>query len=294
LIRPTTKSENNQNNEQSKQRSTVTMTLSVSTFFHDFALEEVTVAHLTAMGYQLAHRVVGREPWQVGDTFSADLLVTDLASINGDRVIVIPDQARRWGRSEFIDHLHRTLYRNWQDFGHVQERVIVIGSAAVKADGEELVALLQRMQLLDAEESSSAIFHEEDLELAMMPTRRSEEIERIMRIQGASKALFLLKAGRAEISRGESFLEYRRRMHQRLEVGFVLISSRDAESKRFVKEVQSLFHPLPVFSIPAAALSRSPIRSNLMGAKAQSGLRFPRLRIKELAEWLGSTRGDRQ
>jgi hypothetical protein len=297
----------------------VSMTLSVSTLFSDFALEELAVSHLTQMGYHLAHRVVGLERWQGSESFDADLIVTDFASISGDRVIVIPPEAIRWNRDAFTDHLHKMFYTNWYRFGHVSEHFLALGSASVRSDTEDIVEGLIGMQLLDGEMRSIETFHEGDLTLAMMPTRRSGEIERIRRIQSATKALFLFKEGRAELARAESFVEYQRRMHHGLKVGFLAIASSDLHLKRFIKEAEVALGPFPVFSIRMNALRalrahatkngnkkwnkngntqgnmtgnlEGSVKVNLRSYQSPSKLQLRRLRIKELADWLGSARG---
>lgn len=270
------------------------MTITVSTIFNDFALEEKSVGHLTQMGYHLVRRMVGIEPWQSNESFAADLIVTDLASMTGDRVIVIPPEAIRWSIDGFIEHLHRTLYRNWQRFSGIQEKFLALGSAAVRSESEDLVELLIKMRAIESGERSFANFHEGDLTLALMPTRRSIEIDRIMRIQNAGRAIFLLKEGRAELAGAESFLEYQRRIHPSLKLCFITIPTSEPQRRRFIKGAQLLLHPFPVFSIGMNALRALKARGHIAGARPLSSLQIQRLRIKELAKWLGSTRGDQE
>lgn len=274
----------------------LTMTVSVSTFFNDFALEEVVVAHLTQMGYRLAHRVVGVEPWQAGDSFDVDLIFTDHLAITGDRVIIIPHEALRWSREGFIEHLHRALYAHAPNnpAGEVSEHLLVIGSAAVRRDSETIVEVLIKMRMIDAKSKSISTFHDDELSLALMPTRRNLEIERIMRIQNSTRALFLFKEGRAEFAGAESFVAYQRRLHQELNLGFLIVSSKDRHSKRYINDVTGRLHPFPIFPIRMNALRAIGADGEAAGAHSPSSLQLHRLRFKELAKWLGSTRGDKE
>jgi hypothetical protein len=282
------------------------MTVSVSTFFNDFALEEVVVTHLNQIGYQLAHRVVGVEPWQVSDSFDVDLIFTDHLSFTGERVVVIPAEALRWNREVFIEYLHRTLYPNPSSnsytnsvnhrnhSGDVGADLLVIGSAAVRSDCETIVEVLIKMRLIDAREISISTFHDEDLALALMPTRRSREIERIMRIQDSMRALFLVKQSRAELAGAESFMVYQRRMHQSLNLGFLVVASTEGRSKRFINDAEVSLNPFPIFPVQINALRAISASGKMASTRTPSSLQLHRLRLKELAKWLGSTRGNKE
>ena len=113
-------------------------------------------------------------------------------------------------------------------------------------------------------------------------------------------------------------MEYQRRMHHGLKVGFLAIASSDLHLKRFIKDAEVALGPFPVFSIRMNALRalrahalkngnkqgntqgnmtgklKGSVKVNLRSYQSPSNLQLRRLRIKELADWLGSARGDQE
>lgn len=267
------------------------LSLSVSTLFRDFSLEEWTVSQLNQMGYCLADRIVTADPLGQMDQFDADLIFTDHPHFSGDRVVTIPPEAIRWSTQTFIDHLHRTLHRSWQHRNGIDGDVLIIGSAGVLPYCQEIFRTLLNSRLITDSPEAVAIFHEEDHALALMPTRRINEIRRIARLQVASRALFVVGASRAELAGAQSFMEYQRKIHSGLDLGFMFISSREFSSKREVTQAKALLHPFPVFPVSVSGFELARAGSNLAPKASLSRTQIRRLRIKEIANWLGSTRG---
>lgn len=246
------------------------------TQFRDFELEERVVRLIARRGFQIGERkIVGAR-----DLALSEILITDQDLYSEELpVISIPKDAWQWSDLDLEKFVQHQILPPLP--GAIENHVLLSGGENFSDLREEILTALY-------ESGHSALFvpfDENDLRTALIPTRRREERVRFDRFVQASKVLFMLKledsaSFRNEIARAQSLIEYRRRVHPQLQLGFLVIGGRKAKRA----EVAALFEPFRVFFVadPRDELVR------IWSRKAPRGGR----KYREIEEWIGSSHGD--
>jgi hypothetical protein len=252
----------------------------IVTEFRDFELEERVVQILAHRGFRIGERkIMGRR-----ELLSDEILITDEEwNSNEIPIISLPRDARDWSDGDlerFLqDQILPPLITSPSEMR--PHRLLLIGGENQIGIREELILTLNRKSC----STVFAPFDERDLQTALIPTRRMEERARFDRFARAELALFLidverLALDRSEIARAHSLIEYRRRVHRHLRLGFILIGGR--KSRR--NDVASLLEPFPIFWIEDVSddLLRIWPRGKSRGES----------KFREIEEWIGSPHGD--
>lgn len=250
----------------------------IITSFRDFELEERAVRLLSQMGFAIGDRkIVG-----VRNVHSNEIVVTDQSSVSalaeeeGIPSIVLTPQVHQWSDAS----LHHFLYRSFIPEGEDGAEVVITSSPEHRWRDErlrsELIGACARAQV----KAIQATFDERDIRLALIPTRRKEEIDRLDRFAKASLALLILGAHPKELRIAESLIEYRRRIHTHLDLAFVVVGGR----KRIRAQIASALEPYPLFWIEDE--SEELVRLRWPMSKGGSD------RFERIVEWIGSRHGD--
>lgn len=240
----------------------------IITSFRDFELEERVIRILSQMGFPIGDRKI------VGDRRMEprEILITDQHLVSNEiPIIALPAQAQRFNDVM----LHHFLSRYFIPHSRSTPSGLVItgGESLTELRGELLTYLAPFGARL-------AHYEEGDRNLALIPTRRKSELERMARFSDSQIALFLLAADRKESQRAESFIEYRRRIHPHLEMAFVIHGGR----KQMKSEIRAMLEPFMIFWIEDE-------RDDLFRLRLRKPARG-RERFLEIAEWIGSRHGD--
>jgi len=241
----------------------------IVTSFRDFELEERAVRLLAQMGFAIGDRkIVGAR--EVGES---EILVTDTrALVRGAPSIIVDPQMHHWSDAT----LHRHLYRQFIPVGDRGAEVVITSSVAQQQLRGDLIAALTRAQI----KAIQATFDERDIRLALIPTRRREEIDRLDRFAKASLALHVLDADLRELALAQSLIEYRRRIHTHLELCFLVVGGR----KRIRSQIAISLEPFPIFWIED---EREDLVRLVWSARRQGSDRF-----EQIVKWIGSRHGD--
>lgn len=250
----------------------------IVTSFRDFELEERVVKILAAQGFIIGERkIVTPTPIKLDE-----ILITDSQAMHLDLpfipFIVVPSVAREWSDQILHSFLQSQLFPPLSE--NVQEQqqpmVIVLGSDSWKKRQEEIVATMN----VHALSCIIAPFDERDIRSALIPTRRREERVRFANFAYARFALFLLGVERHELAQAHSLIEYRRRVHPHLQLGFVLIGGR----KAIRSEITTVLEPFPIFRIHDQ-------RDQLLNFNSRKK-RQRESKFQPIVEWIGSHHGD--
>lgn len=246
----------------------------IVTNFVDFELEERTVRLLSGMGFRIADRKILSEILIAGD----EILVIDQASqreLDTESLpsIVIPEGASQWSDSRLFTHLRRHFTPDSN--GDPSFDIVITGTDSTVTIRSELIAHLNTASL----SAANGRFDEGDLRLALVPTRRNEELLRLNRFTRARIALFLLAADPKEVERARVFIEYRNRVHPHLDLGFVVIGGR----KPLRSQVMADLQPFPCFHLVG--------HDDLLRLTFVPGKGDKRQRFQQIVEWIGSRHG---
>lgn len=246
----------------------------IVTSFVDFELEERTVRLLSGMGFRIANRKILSEVVLHSD----EILVLDQGSrmkIGADSLpsILIPEQASGWSDSRLFTYLRRHFTPE-ADGGPTFD-VVITGTDSSVALRSELITYLNAASLSTA----NGRFEDGDLSLALIPTRRREDLHRLNRFAGARVALFLLAADPKEVERAKVFIEYQSRVHPHLELGFVVTNGRKSSRSQLVRDLE----PFPCFHLAGS--------DDLLRLTFLSGNGDQRQRFQQIVEWIGSLHG---
>lgn len=239
----------------------------IVTSFKDFELEERVIRVLSHMGFPIGRRkILGEREIAPGE-----ILVTDQVPFSPEiPAICLPKEMQRVDDTR----LHHFFARHFIPIGEsIRSGVVVTG-------GSTLIGL--RGELLESLASFGARyapFEEGDRNLALIPTRRREELLRLARFSESSIAIFLLEADRTQLELAQSFIEYRRRIHPHLEIAFVTYGGR----KQIKSEISANLEPFTIFWVDDE-------RDDLFRLSWRKRLRGP-ARFRHLAEWIGSRHG---
>ena len=258
--------------------------LAVATLFRDFLLEERTVSLLSRMGYRVIRRVVSDTPWSDLGNFEADLIFTDHEMVSGDSVITIDTALRHGSDRDFLRVLHGKLFPQMQ--ARERTEILLVGAERIRGRALELAELLQRSNRGVAR-LSFVEFREEDLQLALIPTRRRDEVERICAMRDASKALFIFNVDKSEQRVAESFIEYQRRIHRHLDIAFAGIT--DEKNWRGREGLRRSLHPFEVFPVRSLTLGKIAGVSEKRMVGKISHQKGKHLQIDGIAKWLLSS-----
>jgi hypothetical protein len=243
----------------------------IVTSFRDFELEERVVRILAGQGFVIGERkIVTPTPIKLDEILITDSQVMDLDL----PFIAIPLVAREWSDQILHSFLQSQLFPPLND--GLQGMVIVLGSDSWRQRQEEIVATMNSHAL----SSIIAPFDERDIRSALIPTRRREERIRFANFAYARFALFLLGTERHELAQAHSLIEYRRRVHPHLQLGFVLIGGR----KAIRSEISTVLEPFPIFRIDD---ERDQLVKFNSRKKRQRESKF-----QPIVEWIGSHHGD--
>ncbi len=240
----------------------------IITSFRDFELEERVIRIFSHMGFPIGERKI------VGDRRiePQEILITDQQLVSTE----IPIIALPKGAELFTDvMLHHYLSQHFIPHASAKPSGLVI------AGGETLTDLRNDLLThLAPFAPRIASYQDGDCNLALIPTRRKAELERMARFSDSSKALFLLAADRKESRLAESFIEYRRRIHPHLEIAFVIHGGR----KQMKLEIKAMLEPFRIFWLEDERddLFRLRLRKRPQGSE----------RFFEISEWIGSHHGD--
>ena len=242
----------------------------IITSFRDFELEERVIRLLSEMGFPIGERKI------VGDRMieSREILITDQQILSNDLpIIALPFDAQHFSDAM----LHHFLSRHF--IPHTKPApsgLVIVGGESLTALRHELLAYLTPFG------PRLAHYQDGDRHLALIPTRRKSELERLTRFSDSSKALFLLAADRTECQLAESFIEYRRRIHPHLDIAFVIHGGR----KQVKAEMRGILEPFVIFWLEDERddLFRLRLRKRPRGSD----------RFLEISEWIGSHHGDAQ
>lgn len=240
----------------------------IITRFRDFELEERVIRILSQMGFPIGERKI------VGDRTiePREILITD-QKIDSSEVPIIglPTQTQHFNDLMLHHFLSRFFIPHF--LSTPSGLVITGGETLTELRGELLTFLAPFGARL-------ASYRDGDCNLALIPTRRKSELERIARFSDSARALFLLAAERKESHLAQSFIEYRRRIHPHLEMGFVIHGGR----KQMKSEIRAMLEPFRIFWLEDDHddLFRLRLRKPARGSE----------RFLEIAEWIGSHHGD--
>lgn len=250
----------------------------IVTSFRDFELEERVVRILAAQGFVIGERKIVR-PTPIRPD---EILITDSQVMHLDTpflpLIAIPSVAKEWSDQILHTFLQSHLFPPLSDGPREEEHatVIVLGGEGWKKRQEEIVATMNAHSF----PSIIAPFDERDIRSALIPTRRREERIRFANFAYARCALFLLGTERHELAQAHSLIEYRRRVHPHLHLGFVLIGGR----KAIRSEITAVLDPFPIFRIDD---ERDQLVKFNSRKKRQRESKF-----QSMVEWIGSHHGD--
>ncbi|MDA0216932.1 MAG: hypothetical protein O3A12_01230 [Actinobacteria bacterium] len=259
----------------------------IATSFFDFELEEIVVQFLSRIGYQILHRQISDQVINHLEHQSKLLLFTDRIDVKHEFVITIPREAKFWEQKELLNFLHNRLFQRASS--HVEKNGLVItGSDSYKLLFEDFNSHFSDKHPIRHHFS----FNEEDLDLALLPTRRNLEIDRIQKLQEVESVLYIFQANRHELASAHTFIEYQRRIHNHLSLAFLPISfSSSSLAKKVIAEISAALDPFPIFLI---RLSHRELERSLFHRRSLLELN-PKiagaLQFKEIEKWLGSTRG---
>lgn len=255
----------------------------IVTQFRDFDLEERVVRLLAHRGFRIGERkIMGAR--ELGPE---EILITDEQRSSEEiPLITLPIEAWQWSEIDLQRFLQHQLLPPPLITDHLipAHRALIIGGENEIEVREDLLASLHE----SGAAARFASFDESDLRSALIPTRRMTERLRFDHFARAEAVLFLLglpgvdhsRTERNEIARAQSLIEYRRRVHPHLRLGFALIGGR--KSKR--KEISALFEPFSIFLI-------EDMRDDLVRIWPRKRMRGSE-KFREIEEWIGSPRGD--
>ncbi len=241
----------------------------IVTSFRDFDLEERAVRLLAQMGSVIGDRKI------LGERAIAanEILVTDYQQSQRELpTIVLSQEMHHWSDQR----LHDFFLRQFIPARAHQSEVVISSLPGQEEVRSDLIAFLNRSE-------TSAIyapFDERDLHLALIPTRREDEIERLNRFALAKFALFVLPADRKEIRHAVTFIEYRRRIHPHLDLAFIVVGGR----KQVRNEIAAALEPFPIFWL---SNERDELVRLGWPRRAERSERFT-----PILQWIGSRRGD--
>jgi hypothetical protein len=246
----------------------------IITNFIDFELEERIVRLLSGMGFRIADRKIMSEILIIGD----EILVVDEAStarLRADSLpsIVIPEGASQWSDLQLFTYLRHHFTP--ESDGDSSFDIVITGTDSASRLRTELMVYLNASSLSVA----NGRFDESDLRLALVPTRRKDELVRLNRFARAKAALFLLAADPKEVERAKVFIEYRTRVHPHLDLGFVVIGGRKSVRSQVMADLQ----PFRCFLLAG--------HDDLLRLSFASGRGDHRQRFEQIAEWIGSRHG---
>ncbi len=240
----------------------------IITTFNDFEFEERVIRLLSQMGFPIGERkILGQRAIGPGE-----ILVTD-QDVNSKEIPIISLATEAKFLSDPMLHHHLSQHFIPHSGSSPSGLVITGGEGLIDVRGELLAFLAPFAPRL-------ASFQEGDCRLALIPTRRRDELDRLARFSDSSIALFLLSAERKESHLATSFIEYRRRIHPHLQVAFVIHGGR----KQIKAELGALLEPFTIFWLED---ERDDLLRIRWGKRAQGNERF-----HEISEWIGSHYGD--
>lgn len=247
----------------------------IVTSFLDFELEERAVRLLSGMGFRIADRRILSKLSLEGD----EILVMDQANepkmmINSRPSIVVPQEASHWSDARLFSFFQRHFIIEIDDVP--ASDLLVCAGDSVAHLRSDLISYLSSSSLAVMQ----ARFEERDIQLALIPTRRSEEISRLSRFARARIALYLLAADLDEVQRAKRFMEYRERIHRHLQLGFVVFGGR----RTIRTQVTAALEPFPVFHI--SGRDDDLLRLSFASSHGQKMQRF-----QQIMEWIGSCHG---
>jgi hypothetical protein len=252
----------------------------IVTNFRDFELEERVVRILAHRGFRIGERnITGRR-----EVLPGEILITDEAwSSAVIPLISIPRDARGWNEGVLERFLNDQILPPL-DSGNarnITSSLLIIGGEGRSEVREKLLQYLHNFGV----QTTFATFDDSDLRTALIPTRRVEERRRFERFARAHFALFLIDLEatfehRVEVTRANSLIEYRRRVHPHLALGFALIGGR--KSRR--REVAATLEPFTSFWIDQP---REEMLQLWSMKRVREGEKF-----REISEWIGSPHGD--
>jgi hypothetical protein len=259
----------------------------IATSFFDFELEEIIVQFLSRIGYQILRRQISDQIINHLEHQSRFLLFTDRMDVQHEFVIFIPKQAKLWNQEQLLNFLQSKLFQ--RDTSHAEKNgLIITGSDSYRLLFEDFNLYFSDKYPV----SHHFSFNEEDLDLALLPTRRNLEIDRIQKLQEVESVLYIFQANRHELASAHTFIEYQRRIHSHLSLAFLPICfSSSSISKKVINEISAALDPFPIFLIRLShrELERSLFhRRSLLELNPKIG---GALQFKEIEKWLGSTRG---
>jgi len=258
----------------------------VLTSFFDFELEEKVVKLLTRMGYPIVARQIRSDELASLFDLGPYFLVTDLEKYDGSSALVIPRSAVAWSERGLQELISNKIFNlsssSYSQLGRSALQVVITGSESHRS-------FINHYQERYADEyplRAHFPYSESDLQLALIPTRRRNEIERVRSLQESGAALFVTSLRREEIDSAHSFIEYRRRIHPHLSISFLAIEEGATVSiKKSRSTLNAQFHPFPFFSISPRALMGQEAQQNLFD---RSQLRRSEATFVAIGKWLGS------
>ena len=247
----------------------------IVTSFLDFELEERAVRLLSGMGFRIADRRILSKLSLEGD----EILVIDQANepkmmINSMPSIVVPQEASHWSDARLFSFFRRHFMTEIDDASAPD--LLVCAGDSVAHLRSDLISYLSSSSLAVMQ----ARFEERDIQLALIPTRRSEEISRLSRFARARIVLYLLAADLDEVQRAKRFMEYRERIHLHLQLGFVVFGGRRTTRA----QVAAALEPFPVFHI--SGRDDDLLRLSFASSHGRKMQRF-----QQIMEWIGSCHG---
>lgn len=240
----------------------------IITSFRDFELEERVIRLLSYMGFPIGERkILGERTIEPGE-----ILVTDQNLASRDiPIISLPADSEQISDTTLFHYLSQ----------HFIPQRKSMPSGLVITGGETLIELRSELLAHLAPFSPRlAQYQIGDCNLALIPTRRKEELDRLARFSESSRALFLLAADRLESQVAQSFIEYRRRIHPHLEIAFVIHGGR----KQIKTEISAMLEPFAIFWLEDESEDFFRLR---WGKRPQGSERF-----QKISEWIGSHHGD--
>lgn len=244
----------------------------VVTSFRDFELEERVVRIMAYRGFRIGDRKIAG----IVKLAAEEILLTDMEfELDDAACINLPTEARNWNEEQLQTFLRHQISPpvspdlKWPD-------VLIVAESQRALFAEELVRSINGMGLL----AVIAPFEERDLRMALVPTRRYEERVRHSRFAHAETVLFLLGTDRREVAMARSMIEYYRRIHPHLNLGFILLGGRKAERS----EVKSHLEPFSIFYLRD---DRDEVLRLWPSRNDKSDRKF-----LEIKEWIGSLHGN--
>jgi hypothetical protein len=256
----------------------------VLTSFQNFELEEKVVRLVARMGYPVVARQIRRDELAASVDFK--LLFTDLEKYAGLGGVIIPKSALGWSERGLQDFISQRIFNFTRSNKSLESQrslqVVITGSESYRSLIHHYQERFSEMYPVRAHFP----FSERDIQLALIPTRRRDEIERVQSLQESGAALFVTTLRREELDSAHSFIEYRRRIHPHLSISFLVIEEGATDSiKKLRSTLIAQLHPFPFFSISPRALIGQGGQRNLFD---HSHYRRSEATFAAIGKWLGS------